>query len=208
MREVLLQQYDKPKRGEVYKNYQPEEFERSLDDGRYIPPAFLEYLKALSDEEQYEKYPGPEMDEPSEPKIHFTERYNTPDAFRSGYESRDYADNEGLPFEEEEENERNPKSFSRNYNTPDNFRNGFETRDIVGYPDDRNPVFYLNQPNSYSPEERELVYENFQNDENLGDGERVPETEGHFTEGGMIYLKGKGKKKQKFVEINSNKINF
>lgn len=195
MRDMLLQQYDKPKRGEVYKNYQPEEYEKSLDDIRYdVAPSFIEYLKALSDEEDNEKLSSPDLEEPSEPKIHFTETYNTPDMFRLGFESRDYTDNEDLPLEEDPplKNERNPKGFSRNYNTPDNFRNGLETRDIVGYPD-RNPVSYLNQPNPYSPEERELVYENFQNNENVGENERDPEVEGHFTEGGMVYLKGKKK---------------
>lgn len=188
-RELYLQQLDKPKRSELFGNYQPQEYEPPLND-RY-DSGFLEVLKDLSnDEDGYDKY---SISDSEEPKFHFNEKYNTPDQFRLGFESRDYQDEDKFPFEDQQplKIERNPTGFSRTYNTPDNFRNGIETKDIIEYAERNNPVLYLNAPNSYlSPEDRELIYENFQNDENLPENPRSSDVEGHFTEGGVVYLKG------------------
>lgn len=194
-RELFLQQLDKPKRSDLFPNNQFQEYERPLNDRYDASPSFLEVLEALSDNNNYDKYSIGDSEDQAEPKVHFTERYNTPDQFRLGFESRDYQDEEEkLPYEEQTplKLERNPTGFSRTYNTPDNFRNGIETKDILEYAERNNPVLYLNAPNSYlSPEDRELIYENFQNDENLSENPRSADVEGHYTEGGVVYLKGK-----------------
>lgn len=65
----------------------------------------------------------------------FSQRYNTPDGFREGLETRDLeqsSDDRGK-FNDREtgEGSTTASQFSRQYNTPDSFRAGIETRDDV-----------------------------------------------------------------------------
>jgi hypothetical protein len=64
----------------------------------------------------------------------FSQRYNTPDGFREGLETRDLdQSDDGGKIIEREADEGSPTSrqLSRYYNTPDSFRAGIETRDEV-----------------------------------------------------------------------------
>lgn len=65
----------------------------------------------------------------------FSQRYNTPDSFREGLETRDLyqSSEDGGRFNEREPGEGSTawSQFSLHYNTPDSFRAGTETRDEV-----------------------------------------------------------------------------
>jgi hypothetical protein len=69
----------------------------------------------------------------------FSERYNTPDSFREGLETRDEEEtqsNQAVPSEGDPGEGSAPMSqFSRHYNTPDSFREGYETRDDTDFKD-------------------------------------------------------------------------
>lgn len=205
-----LGKLEKPKRSRKPKD-RSEGFEQyNEEDEDYIYSPELVYLRQLAELSEM----VPEPVEPPVSRIHFTERYNTPDNFRQGVESRDYVEDADPVFLQQfaEQGERSPNSFWRNYNTPDKFRDGIETKDAVIYPE-QNPLLYLNRQNAYlAPEGREFIYENFQNDENLpGDRKSGENLEGVYTEGGMVYLKdgGKGERcSDSFRQIRCIKCSF
>lgn len=226
LRQLLL---DKPKRSKGHYHQQMQQqsnWQQYPDVVNQKDPEMVSFAQYLatpsrqhysevpsSGDERFAEFesPGRSYNSQVPPSRHFSEKYNTPDSFRHGIESKDGSWNDAQLAELVAEE---LKTFNPDYNTPDSFRSGFEIKDLkdqVSYPrsdevDDgeyRVPsgAFIGRQNVISTPEERKLLFETFRNspEDRLSNdlADLANEEEGQikqpmsgYTEGGTENLQG------------------